>query len=78
MAMVKNTIPKPPIHCISDRQNSRAWGRDSTSLMTVTPVVVKPDMVSKKASVILGNAPDSRKGSMPNKLNTIHVIVTTT
>ena len=22
MAMVKNTIPKPPIHCVSERQNS--------------------------------------------------------
>ena len=47
MAMVKNTIPKPPIHCISERQNSRPWGSDSTSSMMVAPVVVKPDIVSK-------------------------------
>ena len=46
-ATVKNTIPNPPIHCISDRQNSSPCGRCSTSSMTVTPVVVKPDMVSK-------------------------------
>jgi len=32
----------------------------------VAPVVVKPDMVSKKAFVKLGMAPESRKGRQPN------------
>ena len=47
MAMVKKTIPKPPIHCMSDRQNRMPWGNTSTSSMIVAPVVVKPDIVSK-------------------------------
>ena len=46
-ATVKNTIPRPPIHCVSDRQKRMPWGSDSTSSMIVAPVVVKPDMVSK-------------------------------
>ena len=45
--MVKKTIPKPPIHCMSDRQNRMPWGKTSTSSMIVAPVVVKPDIVSK-------------------------------
>ena len=47
MAMVKNTMPKPPIQWVSDRQNSMVCGRHSTSSMMVAPVVVNPDMVSK-------------------------------
>ena len=53
MAMVKNTIPKPPIHWVCVRQYSVAWGSHSTSSRMVAPVVEKPDMVSKKASVTL-------------------------
>ena len=50
-AMVKNTIPKPPIHCMNERQNNMPWGSVETSSMMEAPVVVKPDMVSKNASV---------------------------
>ena len=56
MAMVKKTIPRPPIHCDSDRQASIAWWDSncaSTSLSIEAPVVVKPDIVSKKASVVM-------------------------
>ena len=49
--MVKNTIPKPPIHWVSDRQNKMACGSISTSSIIEAPVVVKPDVDSKKASV---------------------------
>ena len=59
-AMVKNTIPSPPIHCDSDRQKSMAWCElscCSTSSSTEAPVVVNPDMVSKKASVGLRMMP---------------------
>ena len=52
-AMVKKTMPSPPIHWVSDRQKSSPSGRVSTSSMTVAPVVVNPDMFSKKASVKL-------------------------
>ena len=60
MAMVKNTIPKPPIHCESERQNRIACGSraSSTLLRTDAPVVVNPEMVSKKASVGLVNMPE--------------------
>ena len=76
-AMVKNTIPRPPIHCVRLRQKSKARGILSTSSMRLAPVVVKPDMVSKKASMGLTKVPDSRKGSAPNRLNTTHTIDTT-
>ena len=75
-AMVKNTIPKPPIHCVNERQNSMPWGKPSTLSMTVAPVVVKPDIVSKKASVTWSMYPPMRNGSMPKAANAIHTIVT--
>ena len=77
MAMVKNTIPSPPIHCVSERQNRMAWGSRSTSSSMVAPVVVKPDMVSKKASVTLVMLPWKRKGNMPKKEKMTHEAVTT-
>ena len=46
-AMVKNTIPNPPIHCVIVRQKSMPWGRCSTSSRMDAPVVVNPDIVSK-------------------------------
>ena len=46
-AMVKNTMPSPPIHWVMVRQKSSPWGSASTSSMMVAPVVVNPDMVSK-------------------------------
>ena len=57
MAMVKNTIPNPPIHCVSERQNFKAWGSRSTLSMTLAPVVENPDIVSKYASVKCGRYP---------------------
>ena len=56
-AMVKNTIPKPPIHWVIARQNRMPWGMDSMLFRIVAPVLLKPDMVSKKASVTLGMKP---------------------
>ena len=85
-AIVKYTMPSPPIHCVSERQKSSPFGRASTSLMTVAPVVVKPDMVSKKASVNDSGAMvspggaksgQSRNGIMPKKEKSSHVAVTT-
>ena len=87
-AMVKKTIPSPPIHWVRERQNSSPRGRASTSLMMVAPVVVKPDIVSKKASVkeklsieewamSVKEKLGTMKGIMPNRENNIHDIVTT-
>ena len=39
---------------------------DSTSLRILAPVVVKPDTVSKNASVKCGISPEITKGSAPN------------
>ena len=47
------------------------------SSMMVAPVVVKPDMVSKKASATVGTLWLSRKGSIPKKLNSTHVSAAT-
>ena len=43
---------------------------------TVAPVVVNPDIASKKASVTEFIVPLRRKGSIPNNAKTIHVKVT--
>ena len=51
MAMVKKAIPNPPIYWVMERQKSSPWGSTSTSSITVAPVVVNPDIVSKNASV---------------------------
>ena len=77
MAMVKNTMPSPPIHWVSERQKSSPCGRASTLSMMVAPVVVKPDIVSKKALVKSGTQPLSMKGSVPNSEKSTHTTVTT-
>ena len=50
IATVRTTIPMPPSHCISERQNRMERGSASMSVRIVAPVVVKPDIASKKAS----------------------------
>ena len=56
-ATVKNTIPKPPTQCVIARQKRRLCGKASISSTIVAPVVEKPDIVSKKASVTDGSEP---------------------
>ena len=74
---MKKTIPRPPIHWVNDRQKRRPWGSASTLSITVAPVVVKPDMFSKNASVKLLTYPLSMNGSEPKRLKTTHDSVTT-
>ena len=76
MAMVKNTIPKPPIHWVRDRQKRMPCGKPSTLSITVAPVVVSPDIVSKNASVTCWMYPPMRKGSIPKAVNATHTTVT--
>jgi hypothetical protein len=45
------TIPTPPSHWMRARHNRMLRGMVSSPTNTVEPVVVIPDMVSKKASV---------------------------
>ena len=49
-AMVKKTMPMPPNQWVRLRQNRTERGRLSMLSSTVAPVVVRPDMVSKKAA----------------------------
>ncbi len=57
-------IPIPPTHWIKQRQNRSAFEWDSISIIIVAPVVVKPDMDSKRA--LTGEKPLNKKGNAPN------------
>ena len=48
----------PPIQWEKLRQKSMHRGRSSTLVRMLAPVVVKPEIVSKRASVKEGMAPD--------------------
>ena len=77
-ATVKNTIPKPPTQWVIMRQKSIDFGNASISCNIVAPVVVKPDMVSKKASVKPGMLPVNIYGNVPKSEKTTQHSVTTT
>jgi hypothetical protein len=47
-------IPIPPNQCVRLRQKSIEYGKTSISLRMEEPVVVKPDVDSKNASVKVG------------------------
>lgn len=51
-------------------------GSFSTSERIVAPVVVKPETLSKKASVKEGIAPEMMKGKVPKKLAAIQAAAT--
>ena len=66
----KNTIattmiPTPPSHCRIPRQSKIPLGRSSRPDSTVEPVVVSPDIASKKASVKFDPVSPSIKGIAP-------------
>ena len=50
IAITSTMIPMPPSQCVTERHRSTPWGSDSMSVKTVAPVVVKPDIASKKAA----------------------------
>ena len=64
----------PPIHCIIARQNSTPRGKASTSMITVAPVVVNPDIDSKKPSVMLVTVPENKNGNIPKIEKKIHTV----
>ena len=49
-ARVSTSTPMPPIQWVKLRQNMIPWGAPSKWVVTVAPVVVKPDTASKNAS----------------------------
>jgi hypothetical protein len=69
-------IPMPPIHWVNDLQKRIPWGRTPGSGMIEAPVVVKPDAVSKTASVTLLIVPVNRYGSAPRRPIAIHAMPT--
>ena len=50
-AITNTSTPMPPTQWEKLRQNSMPWLIASTSVRMVEPVVVKPETISKKASV---------------------------
>jgi len=70
--MVKKTMPSPPNQWMRLRQRRRLCGSVSMSVMAVAPVVVKPDMLSKKAAARRGSCPLKRKGRVPTTVKSIH------
>ena len=61
---MKTTIPNPPIKWVEDRQNSRPFGKTSTSVSMDAPVVVRPETLSKKAFTNVNSPPPISYGSM--------------
>ena len=60
------TIPIPPNHCIIALQSKILLGLLSKSDIIVAPVVVIPDILSKKASLKVNSFVDNKKGKLPN------------
>ncbi|MPN53690.1 hypothetical protein SDC9_201356 [bioreactor metagenome] len=69
-------IPSPPIQWVRLLQYNMLLGKDSTLSKTVAPVVVKPDIVSKNASVTDGILPLRQKGNNPISVKHIQQKVT--
>ena len=72
-------IPIPPSHWVNWRQIARLRGSSSTCVTTLPPVVLKPDMPSKKASIGRSSwgSPERMYGSAPNAAAASHVSATT-
>ena len=69
---VKSTMPKPPIHCVSARHKRMPLLQLSTSRITVAPVVVKPDIASKNASLTFKGVEHNINGNIPKREIIIH------
>jgi len=76
-ATVKATIPIPPSQCIWVLQTFIDTGSVSIEERIVAPVVVKPETLSKKASVKDGIVPEIIKGTAPKRLAKVHAHATT-
>ena len=66
------TIPIPPNHCIIALHNKILFGLLSKSEITVAPVVVIPDILSKNASLKLKFSVESRNGKLPKTATINH------
>ena len=71
-ASVSTSTPMPPTQWVKLRQNSSPFGSASTSVRIVEPVVVKPEVASKKQSTSEGMLPWKKNGSPPKNDTRIH------
>ena len=71
-------MPMPPSHWRSARHRRMPGGAESSPLITVEPVVVMPDMASKKASVKLRPRSEKAKGREAKAANTTQLAVVST
>ena len=69
-------MPMPPSQCVVARHINMPRGTGSISRMTDAPVVVKPDIASKYASVKDGIVPSKIYGRQPMNEETIHASAT--
>ena len=67
IARAKTSTPIPPIKWVKLRQKRREGLRTETSFKMVAPVVVKPELTSKNASMMVGICPEKTKGRAPKK-----------
>ena len=78
MASRNTRTPMPPTQWLKLRQYMMPLGRLSTSGRMEAPVVVKPETISKSASMNFGIAPESTKGRLPARERTIQLKATQT
>jgi hypothetical protein len=76
MIITSTMIPRPPIQWVRLLQKRIENGSISTFVRTDDPVVEKPDVDSKKASINDGIVPLIRYGKAPSTENNIHDRVT--
>jgi len=65
MASRNTRTPMPPIQCVKLLHKSEQCESPSTFARMLAPVVVKPDIVSNRASVKDGISPVTKKGRRP-------------
>ena len=69
-AIAMTMMPMPPSHCSKARHSKIPFGAVSSVVITVEPVVVMPDIASKKESVKLNPNSENANGSAENVVNT--------
>ena len=77
-AIAMTMIPRPPSHCRMPRHKRIPGGAVSRPVITVEPVVVIPDIASKKASVKLISSSEKMNGSDPKNVSDTQLTVVIT
>ena len=72
--MAITIIPIPPSHCIRALHNKILFGALSKFEITVDPVVVIPDILSKKESLKDNSKLENKNGKQPNNATDVQAI----